>query len=260
MDRFDRNRDESGGDDAPTPRSRTTRVLVVEDEHDIAALIKHTLERSGEIQASIAGSGDVALRAVADNAPDLVILDLNLPVISGTDVCRVLRSRPATANLPIIMLTASSAESDRVAGLDLGADDYVTKPFSLRELSARVRAVLRRAQHSLTRAAVYRGARLLADFDAVAVSVDGRPIRLTRREFELLRFLVENRNRVLSRDRLLERVWGYDRYIETRSVDVHVGRLRAKLGPVGSQIETVVGLGYRFVDHAGSHDELQPRF
>jgi DNA-binding response OmpR family regulator len=223
-------------------------VLFVEDEHDIAALIKHTLERSGEIQASIVGSGDQALRSIAERPPDLIILDLNLPVVSGTEVCRILRARPETAHLPVIMLTARTAESDRVTGLDLGADDYVTKPFSLRELSARVRAVLRRRQSFAAKGSVYRGERLVADFDAVAVSVDGEPVRLTRREFELLRFLVENKNRVLSRDRLLERVWGYDRFIETRSVDVHVGRLRAKLGTVGTQIETVVALGYRFVD------------
>jgi DNA-binding response OmpR family regulator len=126
----------------------------------------------------------------------------------------------------------------------------VTKPFSLRELAARVRAVLRRGrtEEQGPDATIYRGKALVADFDAVSVSVEGRPIRLTRREFELLKYLVENRNRVLSRDRLLERVWGYDRLIETRSVDVHVGRLRGKLGPVGRQIETVVGLGYRFVE------------
>jgi DNA-binding response OmpR family regulator len=136
-----------------------------------------------------------------------------------------------------------------VAGLDLGADDYVTKPFSLRELAARVRAVLRRKRAvNAPEAALYEGTHLRADFEAIAVSVDGQPIRLTRREFELLKFLVENRNRVLSRDRLLERVWGYERFVETRSVDVHVGRLRAKLGAAGPQIETVVGLGYRFVD------------
>jgi DNA-binding response OmpR family regulator len=225
------------------------RVLVVEDEQDIAALIKHTLERSAGMQASVVGSGDAALRAIADSPPDVLILDLNLPVVSGTEVCRIVRSREATANLPIIMLTARTAESDRVAGLDLGADDYVIKPFSLRELGARVRAVLRRRQQNApVSAAVYRGARLVADFDAVAVAVDGQPIRLTRREFELLRFLVENKQRVISRDRLLERVWGYERFVETRSVDVHVGRLRAKLGAAGPQIETVVGLGYRFVD------------
>ena len=229
--------------------SRVPRVLVVEDEQDIAALIKHALERSGDAQVDVVGSGDTALRAVADHAPDLVILDINLPVISGAEVCRVMRARAETAQTPIIMLTARTSESDRVAGLDLGADDYVTKPFSLRELSARVRAVLRR-RNGLTAAAaaIYEGRHLRADFDAVAISVDTEPVRLTRREFELLKFLVENRNRVLSRDRLLERVWGYDRLIETRSVDVHVGRLRSKLGAAGKQIETVVGLGYRFVE------------
>ena len=225
-----------------------TRVLIVEDEQDIAGLIKHTLERGGEIEAQTVDSGDAALKAVTDRPPDLMILDLNLPVMGGLEVCRVLRSRPQTAKLPIIMLTARTGESDRVTGLDVGADDYVTKPFSLRELAARVRAVLRRGKPDTAAAAVYRGKYLVADFEAVSVSVQGEPIRLTRREFELLKYLAENRNRVLSRDRLLERVWGYDRLIETRSVDVHVGRLRGKLGPVGQQIETVVGLGYRFVE------------
>lgn len=227
-----------------------TRVLIVEDEQDIAGLIKHTLERSGDTRADIVLSGDAALKAAIDQPPDLIILDLNLPVVGGLEVCRILRGRPGTARVPIIMLTAKTSESDRVAGLDVGADDYVTKPFSLRELAARVRAVLRRGrpEEDATRAGIYRGRFLEADFDAVAVSVEGQPVRLTRREFELLKYLVENRNRVLSRDRLLERVWGYDRLIETRSVDVHVGRLRGKLGPVGRQIETVVGLGYRFVE------------
>lgn len=229
--------------------SKVPRVLVVEDEQDIAGLIKHTLERSGEMQAVIAERGDTALRAVAEQAPDLVILDLNLPVVSGTEVCRILRANASTAHIPIIMLTARTAEADRVAGLDLGADDYVTKPFSIRELAARVRAALRRRSGpAAAAAATYSGAHLVADFDAVSVAVDGQPVRLTRREFELLRFLVENRNRVLSRNRLLERVWGYERFIETRSVDVHVGRLRSKLGAAGAQIETVVGLGYRFVE------------
>jgi two-component system, OmpR family, alkaline phosphatase synthesis response regulator PhoP len=229
--------------------SRVPKVLVVEDEQDIAALIKHALERSGDAQVDVVGSGDTALRAVADQAPDLVILDLNLPVLSGTEVCRVMRGRPDMADVPIIILTARTSETDRVSGLDLGADDYVTKPFSLRELAARVRAVLRRKRGAAEAlSAAFEGKHLRADFEAVAIAVDGDPVRLTRREFELLRFLVENRNRVLSRDRLLERVWGYERFIETRSVDVHVGRLRAKLGNAGRQIETVVGLGYRFVE------------
>jgi DNA-binding response OmpR family regulator len=225
------------------------RVLIVEDEQDIAGLIKHTLERSGDAEAEIVASGDAALKAVAANPPDLIILDLNLPVLSGVEVCRILRSRSDARHVPIIMLTARTAENDRVSGLETGADDYVTKPFSLRELTARVRAVLRRSVRIEERpAAAYQGTHLNADFDAVSVSVDGGAIRLTRREFELLRYLVQNKNRVVSRDRLLERVWGYDRLVETRSIDVHVGRLRGKLGEAGRQIETVVGLGYRFID------------
>jgi DNA-binding response OmpR family regulator len=227
-----------------------THVLVVEDEHDIAGLIKHTLERGGDTYADIVSSGDAALRAVTERLPDVIILDLNLPVLGGLEVCRILRARPHSARVPIIMLTARTSEAERIVGLDVGADDYVTKPFSLRELAARVRAVLRRgrSEPEAPQPVTYQGRHLIADFEAVSVSVDGEPVRLTRREFELLRHLVENRNRVLSRDRLLERVWGYERSIETRSVDVHVGRLRSKLGAAGRQIETVVGLGYRFVE------------
>ena len=226
------------------------RILIVEDERDIAGLIKHTLERSGEADTEIVSSGDAALKAITENAPDLVILDLNLPVLSGVEICRILRSRSDLKHVPIIMLTARTSEDDRVSGLDMGADDYITKPFSLRELTSRVRAVLRRSASIAERpaAGTYQDTHLTADFDAVAVTVDGSAIRLTRREFELLRYLVQNKNRVISRDRLLERVWGYERLIETRSVDVHVGRLRNKLRAAGSQIETVVGLGYRFVD------------
>lgn len=224
-------------------------VLVVEDEPDLADLIKHTLERGGDADVRTVGSGDLALKAVAEKRTDLIILDLNLPVVDGLEVCRILRSRGETRRVPIIILTARTSEDDRVRGLELGADDYVTKPFSLRELTARVRTALRRVGHQDEEAtAIYRGGRLLADFDAVSVSVDGAAIRMTRREFELLRYLVLNKNRVVSRNRLLERVWGYERLVETRSVDVYVGRLRTKLGPAGRQIETVIGLGYRFVD------------
>jgi two-component system, OmpR family, alkaline phosphatase synthesis response regulator PhoP len=223
-------------------------VLIVEDEQDIAGLIKHTLERGGETDAQVVGSGDAALRAVTERVPDLIILDLNLPVVGGLEVCRILRSRADVPHVPIIMLTARTSEDDRVSGLEQGADDYVTKPFSLRELTARVRAMLRRGQGADPRQGRYQGERLTADFEAVAIAVDGAAVRLTRREFELLQYLVQNKNRVVSRDRLLERVWGYERLVETRSVDVHVGRLRSKLRTAGRQIETVVGLGYRFVD------------
>ena len=223
--------------------------MIVEDELDLAGLIKHALERNGDADAEIAPTGEAALKAVTARLPDLIILDLNLPILGGLEVCRILRGRSDAKHLPIIMLTARGGEDDRVSGLEQGADDYVTKPFSLRELTARVRAVLRRSTAPGERAVgAYNGAHLVADFDAVSVSVDGEAIRLTRREFELLRYLVQNKSRVVSRDRLLERVWGYDRLVETRSVDVHVGRLRSKLGTAGQQIETVVGLGYRFID------------
>jgi DNA-binding response OmpR family regulator len=226
------------------------RILIVEDERDIASLIKHTLERGADSEAEIVSSGDAALKAMTERPPDLVILDLNLPVLNGIEICRIAKSRSDLKQVPIVMLTARTGEDDRVSGLELGADDYITKPFSLRELTARVRAVLRRTAEPAARVGmgIYRNAHLVADFDAVSVAVDGTAIRLTRREFELLRYLVQNKNRVVSRDRLLERVWGYDRLIETRSVDVHVGRLRNKLRTAGRQIETVVGLGYRFVD------------
>jgi len=224
-------------------------VLIVEDEPDIAGLIKHTLERNGDADARVVGTGDAALKAVADRQPDLIILDLNLPLVGGLEVCRILRSRADAPQVPIIMLTARTSEDDRVAGLEHGADDYVTKPFSLRELAARVRAVLRRGPDAVERrSGAYRGTRLVADFEAVSIAVDEVPVRLTRREFELLRYLIQNKNRVVSRDRLLERVWGYERFVETRSVDVHVGRLRTKLRDAGRQIETVIGLGYRFID------------
>jgi two-component system, OmpR family, alkaline phosphatase synthesis response regulator PhoP len=231
---------------------RVTRhhILIVEDEKDIAELIRHTLQRNADTEAAVVWSGDAALKAMTERPPDLLILDLNLPVVSGVEVCRIVKSRSDLKHVPIIMLTARTSEDDRVSGLELGADDYITKPFSLRELTARVRAVLRRGTAAADRPAggTYRDAHLVADFDAVSVAVDGTSIRLTRREFELLRYLVQNKDRVISRDRLLERVWGYDRSIETRSVDVHVGRLRGKLRAAGRQIETVVGLGYRFVD------------
>jgi len=234
-----------------------TRVLIVEDEPDIAGLMKHALERSGEMQVEIVNTGAAALKSVMEEPPGLVLLDLNLPFIDGLEVCRLLRGRPSSAAIPIIMVTARTGESDRVSGLEIGADDYVTKPFSLRELVARVRAVLRRPPPSLNidRNPGYERGPLAIDFEAVSVRVSGSPVRLTKREFELLRFLVENRNRVLSRDRLLERVWGLDRQVETRSVDVHVGRLRGKLGQAGRQIETVIGMGYRFVEEPNSLED-----
>jgi len=233
-----------------------TRVLIVEDEPDIANLMKHALERGGDLAVEIVGTGAAALKSVMEEPPGVVLLDLNLPFIDGIEVCRLLRGRASSAAIPIIMVTARTSETDRVTGLELGADDYVTKPFSLRELVARVRAVLRRPPQTVSEQNVgYHHGSLAIDFDAVSVRVSGAPVRLTKREFELLRFLVENRNRVLSRDRLLERVWGFDRQVETRSVDVHVGRLRGKLRQAGQQIETVIGMGYRFVEEPTSLED-----
>jgi DNA-binding response OmpR family regulator len=233
-----------------------TRILIVEDEPDIAGLMKHALERGAELEVEVVATGAAALKSVMEAPPGLVLLDLNLPFIDGLEVCRLLRGRAASATIPIIMVTARTSETDRVAGLELGADDYVTKPFSLRELVARVRAVLRRPPQTAAEQNLgYQRGPLTIDFDAVSVRVSGASVRLTKREFELLRFLVENRNRVLSRDRLLERVWGFDRQVETRSVDVHVGRLRGKLGHAGRQIETVIGMGYRFVEEPNALED-----
>ena len=233
-------------------RAGSKRVLIVEDERDIADLIKHALERGGEIKADIVGTGAAALTAVNADPPDLILLDLSLPLLDGLELFRILRHRPATATIPIIMLTARASEADRVTGIELGAEDYITKPFSPRELVARAKSAMRRAkgQAPPTGPAPYKGKHLFVDFDAISIRVDNAAVTLTRREFELLKFLIENRNRVISRDRLLERVWGFDLEIETRSVDVHVSRLRGKLGAAGKQIETVIGMGYRFSDLA----------
>ena len=225
--------------------SKPARILLVDDEVAIRRALAPLL-RSRGYDVEAVGTGTDALNVMSTRPADLIVLDLGLPDMEGSEVCRSVREH---STAPIIVLSARGADVDKVAALDLGADDYVTKPFSLRELAARVRAVLRRKPGATPGGtSLYRGKHLVADFDAVAVTVDGDPVRLTRREFELLRYLVEHRNRVVSRDRLLERVWGFDQSIETRSVDVHVGRLRAKMGSAGRQIETVVGLGYRFVE------------
>ena len=224
------------------------RVLIVEDEQDIAGLIKHTLERGGETDAQVVGSGDAALKAVTERVPDLIILDLNLPVVGGLEVCRILRSRADVPHVPIIMLTARTSEDDRVSGLEQGADDYVTKPFSLRELTARVRAMLRRGQGTEPRQGRYQGERLTADFEAVAIAVDGAAVRLTRREFELLQYWCRTRTawcRATGCWSGSGATSGWSRRGRSTSTS---GGLRSKLRTAGRQIETVVGLGYRFVD------------
>ena len=226
----------------------STHILVVEDDLDIALLIRHAFQREGQPRGEMAATGQAALRAVEVDPPDIIILDINLPDVDGFEVCRRIRSRAERGNIPIIAVTARHSEADRVQALDLGADDYVTKPFGLKELAARVRAVLRRTSRPDPSDGIYDGKHLRANFPGVAVTVDGRPVRLTRRELELLECLVSARNRVLTRAQLIDRVWpGYDP-VGSRTVDVHVGRLRSQLGEAGRHIETVFGVGYRFIE------------
>ena len=221
-------------------------VLIVEDEPDIRHLIAHHLEREG-YRCREASNGAEALRAVRSAMPDLVVLDLMLPEIDGLEVCRRLRSDAATGSLPIIMLTAKSEEIERIVGLELGADDYIAKPFSPKELVARVRAVLRRARPE-PGGRVYREGTVMLDPGRHAVTVAGASVTLTPKEFDLLQIFLQSAGRVLTREFLLTRVWGYAHAdeIESRTVDVHVRRLRAKLGEAGQRIATVKSVGYRF--------------
>jgi len=223
----------------------TSRVLIVEDEADIRDLLAFHLEREG-YQVSKSRSGADALRQVKASPPDLILLDIMLPELDGLEVCRRLRRESATAALPIVMLTAKGDEVDRVLGLELGADDYIVKPFSPKEVVARVRAVLRRARPPSGAERIVTG-RLSIDPGRHVVSVGEMPVQLTPKEFDLLRALAEAEGRVLSREFLLDRVWGYAAAgeIESRTVDVHVRRLRVKLGGEGQRISTVKSVGYR---------------
>lgn len=224
------------------------QILVVDDEPDISALVAYHLARAA-YQVRTAADGQEALRAVEVQPPDLILLDLMLPGASGLDVLRELRRRPETNGVPIILLTARREESDRIQGLELGADDYVSKPFSPQELVLRVRAVLRRATPPATaetRGRVLRLGPFVVDPTAVHAEVDGRRLDLTPTEFKLLEVLMERRGRVQSRRKLLEIVWEVTANISTRTVDMHVQRLRAKLGDQADWVETVRGFGYRF--------------
>ena len=230
------------------------RMLVVEDEPDIAELVRFNLEQEG-FAVSVVDDGAQALAAVRRERPALVILDLMLPGISGLEICRQLRSAEATARLPIVMLTAKAAEADRIVGLEMGADDYVTKPFSPRELLARIRAVMRRAYGPEAERPpdVYERGRLRVDFDTYDVYLDHKKVDLSLREFELLRFFVKSPNRVYDRLQILDLVWGEDTHVEPRTVDVHVRRLRKRLERDDANPElilTVRGVGYKFNDRA----------
>src|SRR5580704_11977593 len=220
-------------------------VLVVEDEDALAALLQYNLDKEG-YRVTVAADGEEALMLVDERAPDLVVLDWMLPKVSGVEVCRRLRARPETRNLPIIMLTARGEESDRIRGLDTGADDYVVKPFSMSELCARVRAVLRRIRPGLSEDRVRHGD-LMIDRVAHRVKRGGQEVHLGPTEFRLLDYFMQHPGRVFSREQLLDAVWGSDVYVETRTVDVHIGRLRRALnteGVVDDPIRTVRSAGY----------------
>jgi two-component system phosphate regulon response regulator PhoB len=221
------------------------RVLVVDDEPDLLELVRVNLVQAG-FEVETAEDGGEALERLRSGLPDLMILDLMLPDLSGTEVCRRVRGAPESAHLPIIMLTARADEVDRVVGLELGADDYVTKPFSPRELTLRVRAVLRRRQPAPGREQKLERSGLEMDLERHRCFAEGSEVPLTAKEFALLRELMARPGRVLTREQLLEKVWGSDITVTTRTIDTHLKRLREKLGAASELIETVRGVGYRF--------------
>ena len=223
------------------------KVLVVDDEDNIRMLVKFNLEKA-DYEVFEAEDGRKAVEMATDLLPDIVILDLMLPGIDGLEVCRNLKRNPRTAALPIIMLTAKSDEIDRVIGLELGADDYMTKPFSQRELLARIKAVLRRSQVTAVNGEELLLGRLRMNFSQYEAWLDNEKLELTPKEYEMLKLLAENAGKVFSREQLLEKIWGYEYFGDTRTVDVHVRHLRAKLERVpemAEAIETVRGVGYR---------------
>jgi phosphate regulon transcriptional regulator PhoB len=230
------------------------KILVVEDEPDIRKLVQYNLiqERFSVLEAE---DGEQALKLLQRETPNLVILDLMLPGLSGMELCKLLKQRSETAKLPILMLTAKAGEADRIVGLEMGADDYLAKPFSPREMVARVRAILRRSEAKPATEAVpaYEKGSLKIDFSTYEVFVRGKPVKLTLKEFELLRFLVQNPSRVLNRDQLLDRVWGGETFVTPRTVDVHIRRLRKAVEKDDRKpkwILTVRGVGYKFDEKA----------
>jgi phosphate regulon transcriptional regulator PhoB len=222
-------------------------ILIVDDEPDVLDLLVYNLQKAGYKTIS-ARDGATALQKARDEVPSLIVLDLMLPQMDGTEVCRHLKADPKTAHIPIIMLTAKAEEVDRVVGLELGADDYVTKPFSPREMALRVKGVLRRASGKGAPAEMLKFGDLTVDIAKHEVTLKGKVVDLTATEFKLLSTLLERRGRVQSRDRLLTDVWGYEGDVDTRTVDTHMRRLREKLGKVSDYVETVRGVGYRFAD------------
>jgi len=222
-------------------------ILIIEDERDIAEAVEYNLKREG-FKVSKSHDGLNGLKAAEEKIPSLILLDLMLPGIDGLEVCRKLKKNQKTQNIPIIMLTAKGEETDKVVGLELGAEDYITKPFGMKELVARVKTVLRRSGAKIeTPQNIVKMKDLEIDPDRHEVSAAGKTIELTAKEFQLLYFLAQNPERVFSRERLLDAVWGIEVAIETRTVDVHVRRLREKLGKAGKHILTLRGVGYKFI-------------
>ena len=223
------------------------KILIVEDEGNIRQLVRYNLEKEG-FQVMEAADGLQGLRTAQREKPDLVLLDLMLPGMDGLEVCRTLKGAPVTAALPIIMLTAKAEEVDKIIGLELGADDYMTKPFSPRELTARIKAVLRRSQKETALPGELQVGRLRFNFSRYEVSMGGVKLELTPKEYELLKMLATNLGKVFTREQLLEKVWGYEYFGDTRTVDVHVRHLRAKMAAdpaTADMLETVRGFGYR---------------
>lgn len=223
------------------------RILVVDDELDLLELVRFNLSQAG-FEVETAATGREALERLEASPPDLVILDLMLPDVSGNDICRQIRGDPALAELPIVMLTAKSEEVDRVVGFELGADDYVAKPFSPRELTLRVRAVLRRRASAPGPGRSIERGMLRVDPERHRCFVQEQEIELTAKEFRLLATLMSRPGRVMTRERLLDEVWGSEITVTSRTIDTHLKRLREKLGPAGDLIETVRGVGYRFAE------------
>lgn len=223
------------------------KILVVDDEPEAVELVEFNLKQAG-FDVTTAADGDEALKKAKAQLPALVVLDVMLPEVDGLEVCKILRRDPATAKIPILMLTAKAAEIDRVLGLELGADDYVTKPFSPRELVLRVKKILQRAAPAGDKRETMRFGDLLIDLPKHLVSWKGKAIELTATEFKLVTALAERAGRVQTRDALLRDVWEYDAAIDTRTVDTHMRRLREKLGPAAKHLDTVRGVGYRFVE------------
>ncbi|HVT60746.1 MAG TPA: response regulator [Thermoanaerobaculia bacterium] len=220
------------------------KILVIEDEPDIAEVLQYNLEKEG-FEVETARRGDTGLDAIRRDGPDLILLDLMLPGIGGLELTRVLKRDPATSRLPIVMLTARGEEVDRIVGLELGADDYISKPFSPREVVLRVKAVLRRFQQEESASELLELGGIELDVAGHRLRVRGKEVALTATEFRLLRLLLERCGRVQTRGQLLSDVWGYAEDIDSRTVDTHIRRLRRKLGPEADRIETVIGVGYR---------------